>query len=430
MSILINGGTIITMDNDRIIDDGVVLIENNRIAFVGAKQKDVNLQADTVIDARGKYVLPGLINMHCHLFQVLLRTLGTDMGLFDWLEKVIWPVVGKIGYEDIYNAAYIAIAENIKSGVTTFVEMNYGNPHYKAILKAFGEIKIRGYLVRGFYEIESIPTLIEKKSEILKSLETMMEEYPNVMPGPMHPCNATNDLLLKTKELADRFDRNFCIHLAETEQDIDLLVKREGKRDAELLHSLNILDKKFIGVHSCNLNRNEMSYLSKAKSNTVHCPTTNMNMADGVSPISQLINEGVNVCIGTDGAASTGRLDMFSEMKTAALLQKVTFMDPSQISAKEILKMATVNGAKALGLESGILKNGCLADVVILDMHKLNTVFSSDPISAVVYSANTENVDTVIVDGNILLKEGQFTTLDIDEVLDRGYKTACQLLKK
>jgi 5-methylthioadenosine/S-adenosylhomocysteine deaminase len=430
MSILIIGGTIITMENGQIIDDGVIFIERNRINFVGTRQKDLPLEADTIIDAGGKYVLPGFVNMHCHLFQVLLRTLGTDMGLFDWLEKVIWPVVGKIGYEEIYNAAYIAIAENIKSGVTTFVEMNYGNPHYEAILKAFSETKIRGYLARGFYEIESIPTLTEEKAEILKSLEIMMEKYPNVMPGPMHPCNVTSDLLLKTKELADCFDRNFCIHLAETEQDIDLLVKREGKRDAELLHSLNILDEKFIGVHACNLNKDEMSYLSIAKANTVHCPTTNMNMVDGVSPISQLINEGVNVCIGTDGAASTGRLDMFSEMKTAALLQKITFGNPSQISAKEILKMATVNGAKALGLEAGMLKNGYLADVLILDMHKLNTVFSSDPISAVVYSANTENVDTVIVDGNILLKEGQFTKIDKNEVLDRGYKTALHLLKK
>jgi len=271
---------------------------------------------------------------------------------------------------------------------------------------------------------------MEDMNRILKSLQQMMEKHPNVMPGPMHPCNVSNDLLLKTKELTDHFGRKFYTHLAESEEDIQLLVQREGKRDAELLYSLGILDSDFIGVHGCNLNKKEILDLGQTKSNTVHCATSNMFIADGVSPITELSGSGVNVCIGTDGAASTGRLDMFSEMKTAALLQKIYYKDPSRITAKEILEMATVNGAKAMSLDAGMLKNGYLADILILDMHKANTVFSSDPISAIIYSATTENVDTVIVDGEVLLSKSNFTDMDEESILYNGHRSASRLFTK
>jgi len=430
MSLVIEGGTIITMEKEKIIDDGLILINDNRIDFVGTRQEKRSQQADKTIKANGKYVLPGFINMHCHLFQVFLRTLGADMNLLDWLKKVIWPNVKKLTYKHSYNAALLGIAENIRSGVTTIVDMNYGNPNSEAILEAFTETKIRGFLSRGYYEIESHPLLMEDMNRILKNLQQMMEKHPNVMPGPMHPYNVSNDLLLKTKELTDHFGRKFYTHLAESEEDIQLLVQREGKRDAELLYSLGILDSDFIGVHGCNLNKKEILDLGQTKSNTVHCATSNMFIADGVSPITELSGSGVNVCIGTDGAASTGRLDMFSEMKTAALLQKIYYKDPSRITAKEILEMATVNGAKAMSLDAGMLKNGYLADILILDMHKANTVFSSDPISAIIYSATTENVDTVIVDGEVLLSKSNFTDMDEESILYNGHRSASRLFTK
>ena len=429
MDTLILGGTLITMDDERgIVKEGSVLIRDNKIAFVGSRSEGESFSADRVIDAKGKYILPGFINMHCHMFQVLLRTVGADMMLLDWLKKAIWPIVPKMSFEDVYNGAVLAIAENIKSGVTTIVEMHYGNPHFEAVLKAFENTKIRGFLSRGFYEIEAYEPLREKAEDVLDDLKRLMEKYDNVMPGPMHPCFVSNDLLVATKELANRFGRNYYTHLAESEPDVQLLVKREGKRDAELLYDLGILDEKFIGVHACKLNDKEISYLGETKSNTVHCPTSNMYIADGVSPVIELANKGVNVCLATDGPASTGRQDFFSEMKTAALLHKVYHEDPAIITAKDVLKMATVNGARALGIKAGVIKEGYLADLIILDMWKVHTVHSYDPIGAVVYSATPENVDTVIVDGRILMEGRRLTLLDEERVLKRGYETAEKLV--
>ncbi len=429
MDTLILGGTLITMDDERgIVKEGSVLIRDNKIAFVGSRSEGESFSADRVIDAKGKYILPGFINMHCHMFQVLLRTVGADMMLLDWLKKAIWPIVPKMSFEDVYNGAVLAIAENIKSGVTTIVEMHYGNLHFEAVLKAFENTKIRGFLSRGFYEIEAYEPLREKAEDVLDDLKRLMEKYDNVMPGPMHPCFVSNDLLLATKELANRFGRNYYTHLAESEPDVQLLVKREGKRDAELLYDLGILDEKFIGVHACKLNDKEISYLGETRSNTVHCPTSNMYIADGVSPVIELANKGVNVCLATDGPASTGRQDFFSEMKAAALLHKVYHEDPAIITAKDVLKMATVNGAWALGIKAGVIKEGYLADLIILDMWKVHTVHSYDPIGAVVYSATPENVDTVIVDGRILMEGRNLTILDEDKILKRGYETAEKLV--
>jgi 5-methylthioadenosine/S-adenosylhomocysteine deaminase len=306
--------------------------------------------------------------------------------------------------------------------------MNYGNPNHEAVLEAFHETQIRGFLVRGYYEIESQDHMIEKKYVILRSLQSLFEKYPNVLAGPMHPCNVTNDLLKRTKELSDSYGRKFYTHLAESEDDVQILVNREGKRDVELLDSLHILDSDFIGVHACNLKRGEIASLGNKKANTVHCATTNMYIADGVSPITELKRAGAHVSIGTDGAASTGRLDMFSEMKTAALLQKIHHLDPSKISARDILKMATVNGARALGIRSGMLKEGYLADILLLDMLQANTVVSQDPVSAIVYSADTRNVDTVIVEGKVLLKDKQFTSLDEDGILHTALEAASRLV--
>ncbi len=429
MDTLILGGTVITMDDERgILKEGSVLIRDNKIKFVGSRSEGESFSADKVIDAKGKYVLPGFINMHCHMFQVLLRTVGADMILLDCLKTAIWPIVPKMSYEDVYNGAMLAIAENIKSGVTTTMEMHYGNPHFEAVLKAFEDTKIRGFLSRGFYEIKAYESLREKAEDVLDDLKRLMEKYDNVMPGPMHPCFVSNDLLVATKELADKFGRNYYTHLAESEPDVQLLVKREGKRDAELLYDLGILDEKFIGVHACKLNDKEISYLGETRSNTVHCPTSNMYIADGVSPVIELANKGVNVCLATDGPASTGRQDFFSEMKTAALLHKVHHEDPAIITAKDVLKMATVNGAKALGIKAGVIKEGYLADLNILDMWKVHTVHSYDPIGAVVYSATPENVDTVIVNGRILMERRRLRLLDENEVLKKGCETAKRLL--
>ena len=426
---LILGGNLITMDEKRgIIDDGALYIKGDEISFVGERKEGESFAAEKVIEADGKYVVPGFVNMHDHMFQVLLRTAGSDMELLDWLRTVIWPIAPSMSWEDVYRSSLLAIAENIKSGVTTVVEMHYGNPYFEAVLKAFEDTRIRGFVSRGFYEIEAHEPLREEADDVIESLRHLMNRHENVMPGPMHPCFVSNELLVEAKRLSDDYGRKFYTHLAESEPDVQLLVKREGKRDAELLQDLQILDQDFIGVHACCLSDNEVEYLAESKSNTVHCPTSNMYLADGMSPVPILIKKGVNVSLATDGPASTGKHDFFSEMKTAALLHKAHYNDPTIISARDVLGMATVNGAKAIGINAGILKEGCLADIAILDMWKTNTVYSHNPVGSIVYSATPENVDTVIGGGNLLMENRELKTLDEGRVLRDAYEAARSLL--
>ncbi len=429
MKILVLGGTLITMDEmNPIIEEGGLLIKDDSIAFVGKRSEAEGYDADKIVKAEGRYILPGFFNMHTHMFQVLLRTVGADMILLDWLKTAIWPIVPKMSYEDVYNAAILAIAENIKSGVTTILEMHYGNPHFEAVLKAFKDTGIRGYVSRGFYEVEAYEKLREKADYVLENLESLMKKYDNVMPGPMHPCFVSNDLLKASKELADKYGRHYYTHLAESEEDVQLLIKREGLRDAELLYKLEILDEKFIGVHACRLSPAEINYLSETRSNTVHCPTSNMYIADGVSPVPELLSKGVNVTLATDGAASTGRQDFFSEMKTAALLHKVYNDDPRAITAKQILQMATVNGAKALNINSGILREGYKADIIIVNPWRINMVYAHEPVSSTVYSATPENVETVMVEGRILMENRKLQTINEEKAMKKAYKSAKKLI--
>ena len=199
MQLLIEGATLITMDHDRVIQDGILIIEGNQIEYVGGRADAPASRPDRLIRAEGKYVLPGFVNLHCHLFQVFLRTLGSDLNLLDWLGTVIWPVVHRYSAPAVAAAARLGIAENVRSGVTCLVDMNYGNPHFEAVLEAFADTRIRGFLSRGFYEIEANPRLLESAASILQSTAALMEKYPNVFPGPMHPCYVSNDLLSKTK---------------------------------------------------------------------------------------------------------------------------------------------------------------------------------------------------------------------------------------
>ncbi len=428
--ILILGGKVISMDGE-IIDNGSVYIVEDRIEFVGSKEDGLSFKDDDVevINANNSYVLPGFMNMHCHLFQVLLRTYGSDLNLLDWLKKAIWPVLPKMTSEDIRASTELAVLENIKSGVTTVLDMNYGNPHHETVLDVFNETGIRGYLSRGFYEVEAHENMIEDTDKALEDTERLMKNHDNVMPGPMHPCFVSNESLIELKELADKYDRNFYIHLAESEEDVDLLLENRGKRDAELLHDLGILDEDFIGVHSVQLSEDEIDLLGKTGSNTVHCPTSNMYINDGVSPVSELISSGANVSLATDGPASTGKQDFFSEMKTASLLQKVHYDDPETISADNILRMGSRNAGEALSIDTGVLREGYLADVVVLDMWRPNAVHSYNEMGSVVYSGSTGNVDTVISGGDILMKDRDVKVLDESKVLKKANEVAERLVK-
>ena len=409
----------ITVSNG-IVSDACIVVDDGRIKYVGAE--DLAPECDKVYEYEHGVAIPGLVNMHNHLFQNLLKNWGIDLDLLDWLSTAIWPAVLRLTEEGARIGALLGIAENIRSGVTTIVDMHYGNPYFDVVADAMVEAGIRGFISRGFYEIEAREELRERLDRVLENMDDLYERYKGkvgIMPGPMHPCFVSNESLVELHRWAKERGTKYYTHLAESERDVQLLVKREGLRDAELMHKLGILDRDFIGVHSVNLAPREVTLMGRAGATAVHCPLSNLYVADGIAPIVALKRAGANISMATDGAASNGRLDMFAEMKVATVLQKVAAGDVTAFKAMDALEAATLGGARALGLEDeiGSLEEGKAADIVVLDMGSLSGTLSHDPVGYVVYSASPEDVRLVMTKGRVLYEEGQFNTIDVKAIL-------------
>ncbi len=409
--------------SDGVLDNACIIVEDGKIAFIGPE--DLSPECDKLYEYEHGVAIPGLVNMHNHLFQNLLKNWGIDLELLDWLNTAIWPVVPRLTEEEMRVGALLGLAENIRSGVTTVVDMHYGNPHFAAVADSMIEAGVRGFVSRGFYEVEAREELRERLDRVLEDMDDLYDRYRGkvgIMPGPMHPCFVTNESLVELHRWSREKGTKYYTHLAESERDVQLLVRREGLRDAELMHKLGILDEDFIGVHSVNLAPREVRLMGEARATAVHCPISNLYVADGIAPIVQLKRAGANISMATDGAASNGKLDMFEEMKTATVVQKVASGDVTAFKAMDALEAATLGGARALGLEDriGSLEEGKEADIVVLDMSSLAGTLSHDPVGYVVYSASPEDVRLVMSRGRVLYEDGSFKTIDVKALLKKA----------
>lgn len=443
--IIISGGTVVTLDeNRRIIKDGAIVVNGNRIEQVGKKNGIAKkFKADTEIDAEGKFIFPGLINTHDHMFQVMLRNLGVDLPLLEWLKNIIHPAVAKLKKKRdwIHTSALLGCVENIKSGNTYVLDNHYAgrNGHYDAVIEAMIKTGIRGCLARGIYEMNAHEDLIESPDEAIPDCERLVKKWHKAADGrimvcvaPMHPCQASKRLLLEAKDLSDEYGVLYHMHTAESRGDQELNLKMHGKTDVEFLNELGILSPRYISVHSVWLSKKEIGYLAQSGAHVVHNPVSNMYIGDGVAPIPELMDAGVNVSLGTDGAASNNNQDLIQSMKFAACLHKVSKLDPAVITAQDVLEMATINGARALGLEHeiGSIEVGKKADLIIVDMEKPHIAPVHDPIASLVYCANGSDVNTVIIDGKIVMKERKILTVDETEVLKKANEVDRELLKR
>jgi 5-methylthioadenosine/S-adenosylhomocysteine deaminase len=422
-----------------VIKDGGLRIQDGKIVFVGDKSGLRNWgAADQQIDGTGKFIFPGFINAHAHMFQVLFRNVGVDLDLLDWLRQVVWPLTTRLTKQDVYAAARLGIVENIKSGVTCVVDNQYPQ-YYEEPLRAMDTIGFRGVLACGYYESGVPDDVRVEPTTALKRCESLIKKYDNagsgrlrVCPAPMHPCFTSEEIMVKSKELAAKYDTYLHVHTAESERDVRILVNKTGKRDIEFLHDLGVLDNRFLAIHSVNVTQREVNLLARAGAHVVHNPVSNMYLGSGVAPIPEFMRKKVNVALGTDGPASNCNQDIIETMKFAACLQKVHLTDPSVISAQEVLQMATINGAKALGIEDmlGSIEVGKKGDVVIMDLFKPNTVHVHDPVGSLVYSATSENVDTVVVDGKVLMQNRRIAFADEGAILVEADKAALRLLQR
>lgn len=433
IDIIVSGGTIVTVDKERrIIKNGAIAIEGDRIAFVGKKEEvEQKNKGEITIDASKKVIFPGFVNAHTHMFQVLLRNLAVDMVLLEWLKRSIWPMLFSFKEEDVYTSSLLGCVENIKSGITCVVDNHYGGRYYDAVVKAMIETGVRGCVPRGGYEVNVMEELREDPEHILGDTERLIRQWHGAADGrimigvaPMHPCFASREFLIRAKELSDKYNVVYHTHTGESKRDQDLNLSFHGKTDVELLDELGILSPRYHAVHAVWISQREIGQLAKAGAHAIHNPTSNMYLGSGIAPVPEMLEAGVNVALGTDGPASNNNQDIIQSMKFAACLHKVSKLDPAIITSRQVLEMATINGAKALGLEHeiGSLEAGKKADITIVDMEKPHIAPVHDPIASLVYCANCSDVEAVIIDGKVVMEGGELNTVDEREVLRRSYE--------
>ncbi len=417
---LIKGAKVLTPKG---VVEGNVLIEENKIAAVG----DVADKSDVVIDGRKKAVIPGLFNTHTHAAMVLFRSYADDMVLHEWLEKKIWPLEAKLDSEAVYWGTKLACIEMLKSGTIFFNDMYFFPP---AIAKAAEECGIRACVSAAFFDFFNPDLLEENLKKALKDLKEI-EKY-NVLRaiGPHAVYTVSLDGLRRAAEIAEEMDLFVHFHLAETEKEVVDFKKQHGKPITKALDEIGFLSSRLIAAHSVWLEDAEIELLGKRGVTVSHCPASNMKLCVGKAiKFEEMKKAGVNFTIGTDGAASNNNLDMLEEMKFAALLQKFHYSDPTLMKAEEVFEAATVNAARAFGLKSGVIDEGYLADLVLIDLKKPYLQPEHNLVANLIYAASSGCVDTVIVDGRIVVENGYFMgdeTQEI-EIIEKTAKIALDL---
>ncbi|MDO9105434.1 MAG: TRZ/ATZ family hydrolase [Methylovulum sp.] len=364
-------------------------------------------------------LLPGLINSHTHAAMALMRGIADDLPLMDWLNNHIWPLEQKWMSEAfVRDGTDLAIAEMIRGGTTCFNDMYFFPDITAKQAIQHGMRASIGLIVFDFPTIwaEHSDAYIEKGL----ALYDRMRHQPLISTtfAPHAPYTVSDGPLEKIRTLSDELDRPIHIHVHETLHEVEQAQQDNGKRPLQRLHELGLVNPSLMAVHATQLTDAEIAMLAEAGAHIVHCPESNLKLASGFCPVARCIAAGINVALGTDGAASNNDLDMFGEMRTAALLGKAVAGDASAVPAMTVLRMATINGAKALGLEHeiGSLSVGKAADVIAIDLNLLETRPLYCPVSQIVYAASRQQVTDVWVAGKRLLNQRQLTTINLDEL--------------
>jgi 5-methylthioadenosine/S-adenosylhomocysteine deaminase len=427
--IIIKNGHILTMEpgKEREFKNGVVAIENGVITEVGEK---TNETAETIIDAHGGIVMPGLVNTHTHAAMTLFRGYADDLPLSLWLEEHIWPAEAKLTDSDVYNGTLLACLEMIKSGTTCFNDMYF---HMDETAKAVQETGIRATLSYGMIELgnkEKADAELKEGSRFVQRWHGKADGRITAMYGPHAPNTCSQEFLERVREKAREDGVKVHIHVLETEAELKEMKEKYGMCSIHMLNNIGFFDSEVVAAHCVWLSDGDIKILAERGVNISHNPASNMKLASGIAPVTKLLKNGANVCLGTDGCASNNNLDMFEEMKLAALLQKVSTMDPTALPAKEVLKMATVNGAKALGINAGRICKGAFADIIIVDKNKAHMRPFYDAASHLVYSANGKDVMTTIVNGKVLMQDYKVLCMDELKVIEQASIAAENLIAR
>jgi 5-methylthioadenosine/S-adenosylhomocysteine deaminase len=420
--LLINGIVLTLDDGDRRFDPGGVAIRAGEIIAVGPSDEvQASVKPARVLDVRGCVVMPGLINSHTHAAMTLFRGLADDLPLMEWLQEHIFPAERKLTEEWIYWGTLLACAEMIASGTTTFCDMYLFEHKVAEAAKVAG---MRALVGEVLYDFPS-PNYgaVENGLRFTESLIHKWQSDPliriAVEPHALYTCSP--DLLRQCNELALRRNVPLITHLSETVDEVRQVMERYGRRPVQHLEALGILGPHFLADHCVVLDDRDMELLLERQVQVAHNPESNMKLASGIAPVARLLEMGINVALGTDGCASNNALDLFAEMDTCAKLHKVATLDPTALPAAQVLRMATRNGARALGLgdKIGELAMGRLADLIVVDFDQPHLTPLYRPISHIVYAARGSDVRHTIIHGRLVMEDRKLLTFDVREVMER-----------
>ena len=431
--ILVTNGTVLTLDaGDTEIINGAVAIEKDTITALGTADEFGDWSVSQVIDARGGIIMPGLINSHTHAAMTCFRGLADDLQLMTWLNAHIFPAEAKLDDQKVYSGTLLACAEMIMSGTTCFCDMYLFED---AVARAAKDAGMRAVVGEVLYDFDS-PNYgsIENGIGYTQRLIDSWQQDPLVSiavePHSAYLCGP--ELLKKAFKLSQSHNLTFVIHLAESKSEVEQIKERFDRTPVEHLAELGILAPNVLACHCVELTENDIALLKRFDVKVAHNVESNMKLASGVAPIPRLLDEGICVGMGTDGCASNNDLDLFQEMDSVAKLHKAKSLDPTVMDADTVLKMATISGARALGLEAvtGSLEKGKKADLIIVDTNKPHLTPMYNPVSHLVYAAKGSDVTTSIINGTVVMNDGRLKTMDIQAVMDNVNKIAKEIVAK
>ncbi|MBU8907282.1 amidohydrolase [Desertibacillus haloalkaliphilus] len=420
--------TIVTVDeDDRVVDNGYLIITDGKIREVGEGALPSNVKADRVVDLHGKWVLPGLINTHGHTGMTLLRGFADDLPLQEWLRKKMWPMEAQLNKELIEIASSLAILEMVKTGTTTFLDMYH--LHLDTTARIVEQSGVRAVLTRGMIGLCSAQEQQSKLNEAIaltKAWHSQADGRITTMLSPHAPYTCPPSFIEAVVSEAHALELPLHIHLSETSHEVNEHVSKYGKRPVEHLHELDFFNGKSLIAHAVHLNDREIEILAEKNVAVSHNPISNLKLGSGIARVPDLSRAGVTVSLGTDSAASNNTLDLFEEMRMAALLHKGASEDPTAISAHEALRMATIHGAKSLNLKAvGSLEVDKDADFITIDPRmKPHLQPQAHVHSHLIYAATGADVCDVVVKGKVIMEDRECVTIDEERVLfeaNRGY---------
>lgn len=429
MNILIKNIGLAPMNGrEDFIENTNIYISEDKIVHIGELREDLEVERE--IDGKYKIAMPGLVNAHTHIGMSLLRNYADDMPLHDWLTKKIWPTEANLTGEDVYWGSLLSMVEMIESGTTAFCDMYF---FMDEVAKALEESGMRGVLTRGLIEEQGeSQNKLDETRKLFNDWNGKADGRIKVMVAPHAPYTCSPDFLKETMNLAKELNTGIHIHLSETKKELEDSLEAHGKTPIKHVDDLGLLDIHTIGAHCVHVNDEDIKIMKEKGIFPVNNPSSNLKLASGFTPVDKMLKAGIPVALGTDGSSSNNNLNMFEEIHLASIINKAVNEDAVSVPSIKALEMATINGAKALDWEEeiGSIEVGKKADMILIDTDKPHLYPHHDQISSLTYSVQGSDVDTVIVNGNIIMENRIIKTLDVEKIKYMVEKRAKELIER